>query len=657
MKPDQSKRLDMLDGLRGLAILLVFLNHVDSKPMVNLFPGFFQPVIETFFSSGVIGVSFLFILSGFLMVYIYPKPTDNLAFLQKRYTRIFPLFVTMTLVMTVFKIMPGLNVAIRILTILSFALISHLLWVYVVQRLKWPKAGRLIFVGFLLLQITIALWYLFLMRKPPIYLNQQLPAYLREGTITLVNATLTLSFGNYVPMLDGVYWSLASEVLFYILYPTVCIPFITLLSRRSRTIMVLFFCTLFPFFSALSQMSRHILKFSILFLPLFMYFVLGMLLGYLLRNKRKSLVEFVSRFDFFGNPIFFFILIILIRQSLFYTDGTANEYVRMLWVLPLSIFMILILNEKTHMARFFSSKFLVFLGIISYSIYLCHTSIVDGLHLWFKPTGFQSNIIFIFLSFSLTVVVAGCLYYLLEKPYFARKSAIMPNEKKSFRFHFPVLSPIIIASIFVAFFIAYQSSYNFFSFEKTYGTDVVISPHLGRNVKRISVKEAKEIKIRLRSPENRFGIVTASLSHISPPGSFVLPPELVFQIKPVTSRQWYSTSKYSLAEIGESKLHPFGFPVIEEAKNKEFDIKIYLTQSKSLEDIEIKINNGILLKTINQLDKKTIVENPVDLFKLFLNRINNMIVNPEAQIAFVSLLPFVFLTVFISSGKKLSVRV
>lgn len=651
----ESKRLSMLDGLRGIAILLVFLNHVDSKPILSFFPLFLKPIIETFFSSGVIGVSFLFILSGFLMAYIYPEPKSISSFLQKRYARIFPLFVTMTLVMMVFRLKPDLNIIQRIVTILSFASLTHFFWVYIIKRLNGSKISQIIFFGFISLQVIMIFWYaLGIMRRPPVFFNQQIPAILREGTITLVNATLILPFGNYIPMLDGVYWSLASEILFYILYPIVCVPFIKVLTRFSSTMKIFFFFSLIPFFFALTQISKHILQFSMLFFPLFMYFALGILLGYLLKNKKHIIFKFSSKFDFILSPVLFLLILILMRLSLFYTGGMVNEYIRMFWTLPLFILMIGILNEQTSISKFFSTKYLTFLGMISYSIYLSHTAVVDGLHLMFKPIDLQSNILFILLSFGLIVAIASCLYYLLEKPYFTKRLTVNGDIKLDLKVNFNYLSIGIILMTLLIFFIAYQSNYNFFSYEKSFKIDRVIVPRTEKNTDKIAIQRFSEVLIRFKSPEDRLGLVVASLSHISPPGNTGQPPELVFQIKETGSRTWYSTSTYSLAEIGESPRHPFGFPVIENAKNREFDIRLYLTDVESKEYVNLNLRNGVLITSVSQLDKKQFIKNPLKLLGLLSNRIMNVVKDSEARFVFLSLLPFMILTIYMIKRNVIS---
>src|ERR1700722_9119672 len=119
----QSNRLHALDGLRGVAIIMVFLSHINAT-LINR-----SNFIESYiFNSGVLGVTFLFILSGFLMAYLYPQPKSKLEFLQKRYTRIFPLFLTLSSVLFLLRYTPNIwYISVGIL--LLFAILSYLVWV------------------------------------------------------------------------------------------------------------------------------------------------------------------------------------------------------------------------------------------------------------------------------------------------------------------------------------------------------------------------------------------------------------------------------------------------------------------------------------------------------------------------------------------------
>lgn len=107
---EQMKRhIPGLDGLRGLAILMVMFGHfiVVGK---NLVPG--NPV-HRFFQSGYLGVDFFFVLSGFLITGIlidskHRKPYFQV-FYWRRALRIFPLYYGLLAIswLTVLWITPG----------------------------------------------------------------------------------------------------------------------------------------------------------------------------------------------------------------------------------------------------------------------------------------------------------------------------------------------------------------------------------------------------------------------------------------------------------------------------------------------------------------------------------------------------------------------
>jgi len=88
--PQRNTRIDSLTGLRFIAASLVFLCHINSSATLPSF-------LRTFLSSGYNGVTFFFILSGFVLCYNYydafatrlvPSLTS---FFVARFARIYPL--------------------------------------------------------------------------------------------------------------------------------------------------------------------------------------------------------------------------------------------------------------------------------------------------------------------------------------------------------------------------------------------------------------------------------------------------------------------------------------------------------------------------------------------------------------------------------------
>src|SRR3954469_22490824 len=91
---DEGKRLPALDGLRGLAVLLVLLDHA-SDAELRLFPA------ANMNRAGKYGVHLFFVLSAFLLTHLLLlRPAAELArartwinYAVRRFLRIFPLYV------------------------------------------------------------------------------------------------------------------------------------------------------------------------------------------------------------------------------------------------------------------------------------------------------------------------------------------------------------------------------------------------------------------------------------------------------------------------------------------------------------------------------------------------------------------------------------
>ena len=91
--------------------------------------------------------------------------------------------------------------------------------------------------------------------------------------------------------------------------------------------------------------------------------------------------------------------------------------------------MILLFNAQQHfrppdkgvLPKILSSKFLVFIGIISYSIYLSHTPVIHIMRPLFNLRHLPGDFFYAFATFLVTACISFTLYHLLEKPYFIKK--------------------------------------------------------------------------------------------------------------------------------------------------------------------------------------------------------------------------------------------
>lgn len=647
-------RLHALDGLRAIAILFVVFTHISHDYITSSLPPFLGEMI---FGNGGTGVSLLFILSGFLMAYIYPSPTKPLDFLQKRYTRIFPLFLTLCAVLTALRITPDASWYLRLIILFTFAMSAHFLWIGI-KKIASKKFSRSLFVSFLLLQIGVGAFYLlWVLKQPPIVFNQLLSPALRESTISLVNATLTLPLGNYIPMLDGVYWSLAAEVLFYILYPLICVPIITFFSARQRSIKIAGLLLLIPFFLGLNLLSQKVLLLSMLQLPICYYFVTGIALGYIYRRHpafiQKAHQVFTKKFYLL--PIILFIIALTIKLTILNSlPSSFDPLIYIFWAFPLTLCLALALDHKTSLSKLLSNKVLVYIGTISYSIYLSHTLLLHAFQNLYVPHDLLSNLLFALFLLTLIIVIASFLFVLLEKPYFRRAHhpAIIPLDQVPLqpRSHTLAISPAIILSGIVlllsfATFYAYQSHFNLFSITRTPTQNIFISPITPSN-NWVSMKDHPVVTLQITPTENNFQLFSMHLRHMSSPN---LPPVeqlLHFRIKESTQDDWEATNSYNIAFIANSPEHVFGFPPYANSKDKTFTIQLAMSNHTSSEYLVLNTDPKTV-QTVFKVDKKELLEHPDQLLNFIQSKIMHVVSNPEAKFTIFLTAPFIFLSLLL----------
>jgi peptidoglycan/LPS O-acetylase OafA/YrhL len=215
-------------------------------------------------------------------------------------------------------------------------------------------------------------------------------------------------------------WSLSLEMQFYFI-----IPFILLFIKRYGYLKIVFFCFLINYFilkivTIYSFNTPGIIHFpqpSFLLLKI-SYFIMGLLIGLYFLKRITSLsffiLIFISLFTV-GNLSMFF----LIGLSVIILFVYCNTYLSEDFFLTRRFENIFI--EKLN--TLFTNNVLLFLGKISYGIYLTHKLVFLIFNKFsLSQVGYDEKnkihiLLLFFLIFSLTLIVSSIGYYLIELPF------------------------------------------------------------------------------------------------------------------------------------------------------------------------------------------------------------------------------------------------
>jgi len=643
MEKDKSNsRLLALDGLRGFAIILVFLNHISTTYLQSVIP---FNLLGWFFGDGVTGVTFLFILSGFLMASIYPTPHSSLGFLQKRYTRIFPLFLSMCVVMFLYHLFPHYPSLFFIIIISLVASLVNVIWVNMLKP-RSDSFKRFLLVFFLSIQGVIGIFYVFwVMRHPPIVFSQLIPSVIREGTILLVNATLTLPLGDYIPMLDGVYWTLVAEVLFYILYPTLVVPIVKFLRPQPKRFKWLFFIATILFIAGITLLSKKVLVVSMIQPALWLYFVTGIILAYIFKHKEKLLIRYTDIFSRVPIVVGLFVFIaVLFTENIaeVYLPNSFGPWIRMSYAIPLTFLVGVLLNQKSTLSKFFSKRVWIYLGTVSYSIYLCHALVIHLAERLYVPTNFLTNFMYVVITFVVVVLVASFLYWMLEKPYFTKPKVVKNHDRQiaPSTYHLRAVLTVVIVGYLLTLLFVYSSQFNFFSSSFPL-TRENITPTRENTI--ISLKEDPLIQITFEGSANDLGLIAARVNHPKQKPQLAYQ-SLVFSLKVIGQEHPVAVTTYNLDYFDNNAIFPFGFPTVHNSEGKQFIATFSLSNKASSDFITI---DSSTFQAVYPADKKSIISNPQVLTAFLKAKILSIFASQGAFVTFVLSLPFILLSLFL----------
>ncbi len=427
-------RLPALDGLRGLAALGVVLFH--SGFNVQLLGFFPLQIIYNAFAVGPNSVQVLFVLSGFLMAYLYQNVKSPLAFLQKRYLRIIPALSVVVIYIWLTKIFIKDLVWYQKVPIFIAAVLLYLfVWRGARKLLGKYKLGRKIFFLFVLVQIvTATILTIFI---PRITHNETVPInqLFRDLTVLLANVTLTTPFSQHQILLDSVFWSLFLEILFYILFPFLVAPLIHFCKKSGWSITIVVILIIGKILLDLDAALSPLNSFLEINIARSNGFVVGVLVGTLYFSKSVTfdrIKRFVERRTVSVVILFLFFAMqwgdtVLSGHNKQPIEIMNIYYLISSWVIGLTIVAAI---SKTFINKIFSLRIFTFLGMISYSMYLFHHSVFDWMAQLFDPIKEQLGVniflglLYVFVCLFVVIVSSYFVFKLIESLYFLEKKNI-----------------------------------------------------------------------------------------------------------------------------------------------------------------------------------------------------------------------------------------
>jgi peptidoglycan/LPS O-acetylase OafA/YrhL len=361
------KYFDTFDALRFFAFFKVFLLHL---PLENF------PVYNFLKQGGGMGVSFFFVLSGFLITYMLltEKTTTGTIHLRRffwrRILRIWPLYYAMV----------------------AFAFLTP--WLLKLFELSSSSNGY------------TPNWLLSL-------------SFLENYKMIATN-----DHPNVSPL--GVTWSLCIEEHFYLVWglafyllPVKRIPFFFLT------------CVVMAFISRFLFIRNGLLTIDLL--TNIDFFVYGAIPAYILMRKGERLLQWVKAI-----PLMVQVLIIALVIS-YVILSPHYGYPYQVWIEPIvlgvlfSLLITLVLPPGSRF-RIPESHLLSRLGRYTYGLYLIHTIVINFLvqlftRQWGMPDRTETALAFGFLAFALSLGAAMVSFHFIERPFLRPKDRNRAGEK------------------------------------------------------------------------------------------------------------------------------------------------------------------------------------------------------------------------------------
>jgi peptidoglycan/LPS O-acetylase OafA/YrhL len=356
-----------LNGVRSIAALMVIVGHIELNKSYFGLPNNFQNIK----CLGELGVSLFFVLSGFLITYLLLREKGKYgkinirSFYLRRVLRIWPLYYLVVL-LSLF-VLPNLSI------------------------FQMPYFHLDLDTNYQFFMVC----FMFVFFLPNVLINLKLVPF----------ATQT--------------WSIGTEEQFYLAWP-ILIDRASDLKKWLFGIFLLYNLFLVVLSNSFLDDIRYIdLIRNYIHLMQLSALSLGAMTAFFLYTKNKFLSFFIRKEVFF---IVFFLLLVSILYNVQIKFFSASFYS--------ILFSILILNLTSNldMTKSLENKIFIYLGKISYGMYMYHQMmIVLCIHFLQKWSIVSDFLIYVF-SILATVLVSGLSYQFIEKPFLNYKEQFLTSH-------------------------------------------------------------------------------------------------------------------------------------------------------------------------------------------------------------------------------------
>ncbi len=217
------------------------------------------------------------------------------------------------------------------------------------------------------------------------------------------------------------YWSLAVEWLFYLI-----IPFMFYFDDFKKRFYTFLLLTLISFLRLIQvEWSSELFITPNMPVPLFMEFGWGILVGMIithsdLKNRFRIKQTWLNLFLGFG---ILYVGRIFRLTEVVQMSGQFSIILKVLsgpvMTFGFAFIMLMLINAKGLFTNFVENQIFIFLGKLSYGIYIWHVLILSFLPYFIKPNAGPYVMFFTFiLVASTSTTLAYMTYHLVEKPYF-----------------------------------------------------------------------------------------------------------------------------------------------------------------------------------------------------------------------------------------------